>query len=98
MIYYYNYTSKGHRTVWFYLYIWFRHILLILSVVNGGISINYTANSLNSEISYRVMAGVIFLVYVAVIGLWYMRKPGKDDGGSGEEEVRRVEAGELKSG
>jgi hypothetical protein len=41
---------------------------------------------------------VIFLVYVGVIGLWYMRKPGKDDAGSVEEEVTKVEAGEVKSG
>jgi hypothetical protein len=41
---------------------------------------------------------VIFLVYVAVIRLWYMRKARTDDRGSREEDVRRVDTGELKSG
>jgi hypothetical protein len=98
MIHHRNYTSKGHRTVWSHLHVWFGRILLILSIVNGGIGINYAANSPNGEIGYGVTAAVIFLVYVGVIWLWYMRKPGKDDAGSGDEEVTRVEAGEVKSG
>lgn len=97
MIHHRNYASKGRRTIWSDLHVYFGRILLILSIVNGGIGIQYAANSPNGEIGYGVTAGVIFLVYVGVAGLWYMRRPGKEEEQSGDDEVTQVEAQQDKS-
>jgi hypothetical protein len=97
MIHHHNYAAKGRRTIWSYLHVYFGRTLLILSIVNGGIGIQYAANSPNGEIGYGVTAGVIFLVYAGVVGLWYMRRPGKGDEQSGDDEMVQVEATEGKT-
>lgn len=97
MVHHRHFASKGRRNIWSHLHTWFGRILLILSIVNGGIGIQYAANSPNGEIGYGVTAGVIFLIYAGVIGIWYATRLKQKTDVSNEEEEAVPGVREAKS-
>lgn len=56
---------KGHRTAVSHAHIWWGRIILILAIVNGGLGLQLSDNTIGGEIAYGVVAGIVFIVYVA---------------------------------
>lgn len=78
------YKRTHRRTFWAWGHIWFGRCLLILGVINGGLGLQLADNTVKGKIAYGVIAGVVFLSYVAVLGVSYMRQRRRGGLGEGE--------------
>lgn len=80
---------KDGRTAWGVAHVWYGRLLIVLAVINGGLGLQLSDNTIKGEIAYGVVAGVMFLLYLAVLGVAYWRKGhqsrGEEDGGGGEK-------------
>ncbi|KAL1297090.1 hypothetical protein AAFC00_004673 [Neodothiora populina] len=61
------FKTHSRRTVWSYGHIWLGRILITLAMINGGLGLQLSANSRTGEIAYGVIAGVVWVAYVASI-------------------------------
>lgn len=66
---------------------WYGRVLILLAVINGGLGLQLSENTVKGEIAYGVIAGVMFLLYLAVLGWFYMRK-GRSSSREGGEKSR----------
>lgn len=62
---YFKRTSK--RTFWATVHVWLGRALILLGIINGGLGLQLSDNTTAGEIAYGVIAGVVFLIYIAVI-------------------------------
>lgn len=80
---------KGGRTAWGVAHVWYGRLLIVLAVINGGLGLQLSDNTIKGEIAYGVVAGVMFLLYLAVLGVAYWRKGdqsrAEEDGWRGEK-------------
>jgi hypothetical protein len=67
--------------------VWFGRVIMILAVVNGGVGIQYAANSVPGEKGYGVVAGVGGLAYIAVLIWVYVTGGRKAEGRKSEDSV-----------
>ena len=81
------YVRTQKRTVWIYSHIWYGRALIILAVINGGLGLQLSGNTVKGEIAYGVIASVIFLLYLAVLAIAYLRKDKSPEGETGEKMV-----------
>ncbi|MCJ1386144.1 hypothetical protein MMC17_009270 [Xylographa soralifera] len=85
LIHHFIYRKTQRRTLWAHAHIWWGRALLILGAINGGLGLQLSANTVNGEIAYGVIAGVVFLIYVAVVSLSWLRSKGKGGSETGEK-------------
>jgi hypothetical protein len=52
-------------------HVWYGRLLIILAIVNGGTGLQLAENSPGGEKAYAVLAGVVGVVYLGVVVLWY---------------------------
>ena len=81
------YVKEHKRTLWIYSHIWYGRALIILAVINGGLGLQLSGNTVKGEIAYGVIAGVMFLLYLAVLAIAYLRKDKRPVGETGEKMV-----------
>lgn len=74
------YVKEHKRTFWIYSHIWYGRALIILAVINGGLGLQLSGNTVKGEIAYGVIAGVMFLLYLIVLAVSYMRKDKRHEG------------------
>lgn len=55
---------------------WYGRALIVLAVVNGGLGLKLAANTTGGVIAYAVVAGVVGVVYAAVVGFTAVRRRG----------------------
>ena len=79
------YVREHKRTFWIYSHIWYGRALIILAVINGGLGLQLSGNTVKGEIAYGVIAGVIFLLYLAVLAVSHMRKDSRHVGETGQK-------------
>jgi Eukaryotic cytochrome b561 len=75
-----HYRRHENRSVFSHLHVWLGRALLIMGAVNGGLGLELvgkTVSRKNCEIAYGVIAGVMFVVYVAAFGLSKVMTPKK---------------------
>ena len=77
------YVRKQRRTLWSTAHVWFGRILLTLGIINGGLGLRFAANTRNGEIVYGVLAGVVWVSWVAVAVWAAVFKKGKKEGKNG---------------
>lgn len=70
------YTQRKEPTGWGVAHVWYGRLLILLAVINGGLGLQLSDNTVKGEIAYGVVAGVMFLLYLAVLGVAYLRKKG----------------------
>jgi hypothetical protein len=80
-----GYLQCGTSTIWTLVHVWFGRIIIIFAIINGGLGIQYAANSVQAEKGYGVVAGVFGLAYISVLVWRYMKgnkqmELGKSDG------------------
>jgi len=85
LIHHFIYRKTQRRTVWAHAHIWWGRALMVLGAVNGGLGLQLSANTVNGEIAYGVIAGVVFLIYVAVVTISWLRSNGKGGSETGEK-------------
>jgi hypothetical protein len=69
------YKKTGGRTPVSHIHIWLGRSTLICGAVNGGLGLQLAANSKHGEIAWGVVAGVVALLYAAIVLV--KRKDGK---------------------
>ncbi|KAL5113623.1 hypothetical protein ACEQ8H_008488 [Pleosporales sp. CAS-2024a] len=64
------FKKHSQRTFWSHGHVWLGRILITLGIINGGLGLKLADNSPSGEIVYAVVAGLMWLVWVAsaVIG------------------------------
>ncbi|KAL8921979.1 MAG: hypothetical protein Q9208_005433 [Pyrenodesmia sp. 3 TL-2023] len=82
------YVRRKEKTVWGVAHVWYGRVLILLAVINGGLGLQLSDNTVKGEIAYGVVAGVMFLLYLAVLGVAYFRKRRSREGETGEKMVR----------
>jgi hypothetical protein len=93
------FKKYSHRTLWSYGHIWIGRAAVTLGIINGGLGLQLAGNSRSGEIAYGVIAGFMWLVWVAAIVIGERRRktamknaPHKQRLGSDGSESRAVPA------
>ncbi|KAI4169537.1 MAG: hypothetical protein LQ343_005617 [Gyalolechia ehrenbergii] len=86
-VHHWIYSRRKERTGWIYSHIWYGRALIILAVINGGLGLQLSGNTVKGEIAYGVIVGFMFLLYVAVMAIAYSRRDQRPDGETGEKMV-----------
>lgn len=74
------------RTVISYVHIWLGRILVTAGIINGGLGLLMAHNASKGQIAaYGVVAGIIWVVFIAV-GFW--KSPTKKKSGDGQRKPR----------
>jgi hypothetical protein len=57
---------------------WFGRFLLAFAIINGGLGLEFAANTPGGEKTYGVVAGIVGLTYLITLIVWYVGK-GKEE-------------------
>ncbi|KAG9190445.1 hypothetical protein G6011_08533 [Alternaria panax] len=68
------FKKYNHRTLWSYAHIWVGRIAITLGIINGGLGLLLAGNSRDGEIAYGVVAGVMWVTWVAAAVWGEMRR------------------------
>ncbi|MCJ1306759.1 hypothetical protein MMC25_000402 [Agyrium rufum] len=85
------YKKTQKRTLWAHAHVWLGRGLLILGAINGGLGLQLSANTTKGEVAYGVIAGVVFVGYLVVLGIWYGMKRGQNGKRGGNAAKREDE-------
>lgn len=58
--------QEGRRSVWGLAHAWLGRVVLTLAIINGGLGLRLAGNTRGGEIAYGVVAGLVWVVWVAV--------------------------------
>lgn len=61
------FKKYSHHTLWSYGHIWLGRAAVTLGIINGGLGLKLAGNSRSGEIAYGVIAGFMWLVWVATL-------------------------------
>jgi hypothetical protein len=73
------FKRKGQRQIWSYAHIWTGRTLVTLGIINGGLGMQLGNVSKAGKIAYGVLAGLIWIVWMAVAVVSEFRSPPKAD-------------------
>lgn len=68
------YKSRHIRTFWATAHVWYGRVVITLGIINGGLGLRLSGNTVKGEIAYGVIAGVMWAVWMAVAALSYFRR------------------------
>ena len=72
------YHKTGGRTIFGVMHRWLGRSMILLGIINGGLGWQLT-NSTGAYVPYGVVAGIVFLIYLAVVLFaWYRSGQPKD--------------------
>lgn len=60
------FKKYNRRTFWSYAHLWLGRFIITLGIINGGLGFLLANNSRTGAIVYGVVAGLVWIVYVAV--------------------------------
>ena len=92
LIHHYMYKKYHQRTIWAITHVWSGRIVLTLGMINGGLGLMLSDNTVKGEIAYGVVAGVMWLTWMAAAVWGHLRSQGRL-GETGEKAVGHSEAG-----
>lgn len=84
LVHHLSYKRYGSPNAATYTHLWWGRAIITLAIINGGLGVQlaapYLANLKTGEIIYGVVAGVMWLIWVAVIAIAFMKsRSGKED-------------------
>ncbi|GAB7352716.1 hypothetical protein MBLNU459_g3071t1 [Dothideomycetes sp. NU459] len=92
------------RSAWSHAHVWLGRIIVTIGIINGGFGLQLAENSTAGTITYGVVGGFIWLVYVACAIWGEMRKSktrkgssATDSGNEGLAKQRTHESGFVKN-
>ena len=78
------YKHRGRPNAATYPHIWWGRAIITLGIINGGLGLQLTENTTKGEIAYGIVAGFMWLLWMAVILLAFNKSRGKPEGETGE--------------
>jgi hypothetical protein len=91
------FRHRGRPNAATYPHIWWGRAIITLGIINGGLGLQLTENTTTGEIVYGVVAGAMWLLWMAVILLAFIKSRGKLEGETGEN-VFKIEKGISSTG
>lgn len=85
------YKKYQRRTLWSTTHVWWGRTILTLGIINGGLGLMLSGNTVKGEIAYGVVAGVMWLIWMAVAVWGHLRSRGSL-GETGEKALRHSDA------
>lgn len=84
------FKKKHHSSIATFIHVWWGRAVITLGIINGGFGLQLTGNgdSMKGEIAYGVVAGVVWLIWMIVIVVAYLRKPKVEHEESGLKAAR----------
>ena len=79
------FKRSNRRSIWTTAHVWFGRALITLGIINGGLGLQLSDNTTKGEIAYGVVAGVMWLVWMAVAVASDVRRTGGRRDGSREK-------------
>lgn len=76
------YKSRGRPNAATYPHIWWGRAIITLGIINGGLGLQLSGNTTGGEIAYGVVAGVMWLLWVAVVAMAFLK--GRPEGEIGD--------------
>lgn len=58
--------QEGRRSVWGLAHAWLGRVVLTLAIINGGLGLRLAGNTRGGEIAYGVVAGLVWVAWMAV--------------------------------
>ncbi|KAH7393602.1 hypothetical protein BKA64DRAFT_92005 [Cadophora sp. MPI-SDFR-AT-0126] len=93
------YKRVGRPNAATYPHIWWGRAVITLGIINGGLGLQLSANTKTGEIAYGVVAGVMWLIWMAVIVMAFLRSRNpKDETGEGVFRLRDNESSTRMTG
>jgi len=79
-------TGRSNFATW--AHVWWGRATIMLAIINGGLGLQlaapYQPSTKTGEIVYGVVAGVMWLVWMGVILISFLKSRGVDDGETGD--------------
>ena len=92
LIHHYMYKKYQRRTLWSTTHVWWGRIILTLGIINGGLGLMLSGNTVKVEIAYGVVAGVMWLIWV-IFAVWgHLNKSRGTMGETGEKALGHSDA------
>ncbi|KAL9027492.1 MAG: hypothetical protein Q9196_003994 [Gyalolechia fulgens] len=79
------YSRRQERSRWISSHIWYGRALIVLAVINGGLGLQLSGNTVQGEIAYGVIVAFMSLVYLAVLAVAYSTRGTSPAGETGEK-------------
>ena len=94
LIHHYMYKKYQRRTIWAVTHVWWGRLILTAGIINGGLGLMLSGNTVKGEIAYGVIAGVVWLTWMAVAVWGQLRSRGTSGTGeTGEKAWGQSDAG-----
>ena len=93
LIHHYMYKKYPRRTMWAITHVWWGRIILTLGMINGGLGLmmsGYHQDTHKGEIAYGVIAGTMWLIWMAFAVRGHLRSKGAP-GETGEKALGSTE-------
>ncbi|KUJ19843.1 CBD9-like protein [Mollisia scopiformis] len=78
------YKREGRPNAATYPHIFWGRAVITLGIINGGLGLQLSGNTVKGEIAYGVVAAVMWLLWMIVIVLAFIRSRNKPEGETGE--------------
>ncbi|KAL2054508.1 hypothetical protein ABVK25_005256 [Lepraria finkii] len=78
------YKKDKKRTFWAPLHAGWGRIFVTVGIINAGLGLELSGNTVKGEIAYAVIAGVIWVIWLVVV-IWSTIKDGKGKSETGEK-------------
>lgn len=91
LIHHYMYKKYQRSTLWSTTHVWWGRIILTLGIINGGLGLMLSGNTVKGEIAYGVVAGVMWLIWM-VVAVWGHLKSRGTSGETGEKAMGHSDA------
>lgn len=59
------FKRSNRRSIWTSAHVWFGRSVITLGIINGGLGLKLSDNTTKGEIAYGVVAGVMWLIWMA---------------------------------
>lgn len=92
LIHHYMYKKYHRRTIWAVTHVWWGRLIVTVGIINGGLGLMLSGNTIKGEIAYGVIAGVVWLIWMAV-AVWGQLRSKGTPGETGEKAWAKSDAG-----
>ncbi|ETI22100.1 hypothetical protein G647_06171 [Cladophialophora carrionii CBS 160.54] len=77
-------------------HVWLGRLLMVAAIVNGATGIVLANNTPGGEKGYSAAAGVVGLIYIVILSLWYWNRSKQDAGEARRDHDHDVLAGHVE--
>lgn len=78
------YKRVGRPNVATYPHVWWGRAVVTLGIINGGLGLRLSGNTVKGEIAYGIVAAVMWSLWMIVIVLAFIKSRNKPEGEAGE--------------